>query len=67
MYWQNEGEHLGDVAASLGMNHSWGYKCRAMARGRGRSLKALRSTKGTGLRKLTSAAILLSPILLTGE
>lgn len=50
----NEGEHPGDVAASLGMHRSWGYKCRAMVKGRGRGLRALRSTKGTGRpRKLT--------------
>ena len=52
----NEGEHPGEVAASLGMHRSWGYKCRAMAKGRGRGLRALRSTKGTGRpRKLTPA------------
>jgi len=38
------------------MNRSWGYKCRAAAKGRGRGLRALRSTKGTGRpRKLTPA------------
>ena len=52
----NEGEHPADVAASLGLNRSWAYKCRAAARGRGHGLKALRSTKGTGRpRKLTIA------------
>ena len=52
----NEGEHPGEVAASLGMHRSWGYKCRAMAKGRGRGLRALRSTQGTGRpRKLTLA------------
>lgn len=52
----NEGEHLAAVAASFGMNRSWAYKCKAAARGGGRGLKALRSTKGTGRpRKLTSA------------
>ena len=52
----NEGEHPGDVAASLGMHRSWGYKCRAMAKGRGHGLRALRSTKGTGRpRKLSLA------------
>ena len=52
----NEGEHPGEVAASLGMHRSWGYKCRAMAKGRGRGLRALRSSKGTGRpRKLTAA------------
>lgn len=50
----SEGEHPDAVAASFGMNRSWAYKCRAAARGRGRGLKALRSTKGTGRpRKLT--------------
>lgn len=49
-----EGEHPDAVAASLGMNRSWAYKCRAAVQGRGRGLKALRSTKGTGRpRKLT--------------
>ena len=52
----NEGEHPAAVAASFGMNRSWAYKCKAAARGRGRGLKSLRSTKGTGRpRKLTSA------------
>ena len=52
----NEGEHPGAVAASLGMHRSWGYKCRAAAKGRGHGLRALRSTKGTGRpRKLTPA------------
>jgi len=52
----NEGEHPAAVAASFGMNRSWAYKCKAAARGRGRGLNALRSTKGTGRpRKLTSA------------
>jgi transposase len=52
----NEGEHPEAVAASFGMNRTWAYKCRAAARGRGRGLKALRSTKGTGRpRKLTAA------------
>jgi transposase len=38
------------------MNRSLGYKCRAAAKGRGRGLRALRSTKGTGRpRKLTPA------------
>lgn len=50
----NEVEHPGAVAASSEMNRSWGYKCRAAAKGRGRGLRALRSTKGTGRpRKLT--------------
>ena len=52
----NEGEHPVAVAASLGMNRSWAYKCRAAAKGRGHGLRALRSTKGTGRpRKLTAA------------
>ena len=52
----NEGEHPDDVSASLGMHRSWGFKCRAMAKGRGKGLKALRSTQGTGRpRTLTPA------------
>ena len=52
----SEGEHPATVAASLGLNRSWAYKCRAAVKGRGRGLKALRSTKGTGRpRKLTPA------------
>jgi transposase len=52
----NEGEHPEAVAASLGLNRSWAYKCRAAARGLGHGLKALRSTKATGRpRKLTLA------------
>lgn len=52
----SEGEHPADVAASLGLNRSWAYKCRAAASGRGRGIKALRSTKATGRpRKLTPA------------
>lgn len=52
----NEGERPRDVAASFGMHRSWAFKCRAAARGRGRGLGALRSTRGTGRpRKLTSA------------
>lgn len=36
------------------MNRSWVNKCRAVVKGRGRGLQALRSTKGTGRpRKLT--------------
>jgi len=50
----NEGEHPEAVAASRGMNRSWAYKCRASAKGRGRGLKTLHSTKGSGRpRKLT--------------
>ena len=52
----NEGEHPGEVAASLGMHRLRGYKRRAMAKGRGRGLRALRSSKGMGRpRKLTPA------------
>lgn len=43
-----EGEHPDAVAASFGMHRSWAYKCRAAASGRGKGIKALRSTKGTG-------------------
>lgn len=51
----NEGEHPELVAASFGMTRAWAYKCRLAARGRGRGLRALRSTKGTGRpRKLTA-------------
>jgi transposase len=52
----SEGEHPEAVAASFGMNRSWAYKCRASARGRGRGIRVLRSTKATGRpRKLTPA------------
>ena len=44
----NEGERPGDVAESFGMHRSWAFKCRAQARGRGKGVRALRSTKGTG-------------------
>jgi transposase len=51
-----EGERPEDVAALFGLHRSWAFKCRAAARGRGKGLKALRSTKGTGRpRKLTGA------------
>ena len=51
-----EGEHPGDVAASLGMHRSWAYKIRKQARGRGRGVRVLRSSKGTGRpRKFTAA------------
>ena len=51
-----EGEHPNDVAASFGMHRSWAYKIRAQARGRGRGVRVLLSTKGTGRpRKLTPA------------
>lgn len=52
----NEGERAADVAASFGMHRSWAFKCRAAVRGRGKGLRALGSTKGTGRpRKLTPA------------
>ena len=52
----SEGEHPAAVAASFGLNRSWAYKCRALAKGSGDAIKALRSTKGTGRpRKLTAA------------
>jgi transposase len=51
-----EGEHPDDVSASFGMHRSWAYKIRAQARGRGRGVRALLSTKGTGRpRKLKPA------------
>jgi len=43
-----EGESPAAVAASFGFHRSWAYKIRAMARGRGRGARVLRSTKGTG-------------------
>jgi len=50
------GEHPNDVAVSFGMHRSWAYKVRSQARGRGRVVRALRSSKGTGRpRKLTRA------------
>lgn len=51
-----EGEAPAAVAASFGMHRSWAYKCRAAASGRGKGVRALRSTKGTGRpRKMTQA------------
>ena len=51
-----EGERSEDVASSFGMHRSWAFRCRAMTMGRGKGLKALRSTKGSGRpRKLTDA------------
>ena len=44
----NEGERPADVAASFGLHRSWAFKCRAAAKGRGKGLRALRSTKATG-------------------
>ena len=43
-----EGERPADVAASFGMHRSWAFKCRALARGRGKGVRVLRATKGTG-------------------
>ncbi len=52
----NEGEPAAAVAASFGLHRSWAHKCLAASKGRGRGLKALRSTKGTGRpRKLNAA------------
>ena len=51
-----EGELPAAVAASFGMHRGWAYKCRAAASGRGKGLRALRSSKGTGRpRSLTPA------------
>ena len=51
-----EGESPAEVAASFGMHRGWAYKCRAAASGRGKGLRALRSSKGTGRpRSLTPA------------
>ena len=51
-----EGESPEAVAASFGMHRSWAYKCRAACNGRGKGLRALHSTKGTGRpRSLTPA------------
>ena len=51
-----EGESPAAVAASFGMHRSWAYKCQAACTGRGKGLRALRSTKGTGRpRSLTPA------------
>jgi transposase len=43
-----KGESPEKVASSLGLHRTWAYKIRA--RGRGKGLRALRSTKGTGVR-----------------
>lgn len=43
-----EGERPAQVAASFGMHRCWAYKCLAAIRGRGKGIRALRSTKGTG-------------------
>jgi transposase len=51
-----EGESPEAVAVSFGMHRSWAYKCRTACNGRGKGLRALRSTKGTGRpRSLTPA------------
>jgi transposase len=51
-----EGEPPDKVAASFGRHRTWAYRIRAQARGRGRGIRALRSSKGTGRpRKLTLA------------
>lgn len=52
----NEGERPTDVAASFGMHRSWAFKCRAAAKGRGKGLRALSSTKATGRPRKLSAA-----------
>ena len=44
----NEGERPADVAASFGLHRSWAFKCRGMAKGRGKGLRALNATKATG-------------------
>lgn len=51
-----EGESPAVVSASFGMHRGWAYKCRAAASGRGKGLRAVRSSKGTGRpRSLTPA------------
>jgi transposase len=52
----NEGERPAAVAASFGMHRSWAFKCRAAARGRGKGLRALSSTKASGRPRKLSAA-----------
>ena len=51
----NEGERPADVAASFGLHRSWAFKCRAMAKGRGRGLCALNATQATGRPRMLSA------------
>ena len=51
-----EGEHPEEVASSFGMHRTWAYKIRAQARGRGRGLRALRLSKGTGRPKKLTAS-----------
>ena len=52
----NEGERPADVAASFGLHRSWAFKCRAMAKGRGKGLRSLNATKATGRPRKLSAA-----------
>ena len=52
----NEGERPAVVAESFGMHRSWAFKCRAQARGRGKGVRVLRSTKGTGRPRKMAAA-----------
>jgi transposase len=52
----NEGERPAAVAASFGMHRSWAFKCRAAAKGKGKGLRALRSTKASGRPRKLSAA-----------
>lgn len=52
----SEGERPAEVAASFGMHRSWAFKCRAAVRGRGKGLRALKSTKSTGRPRKLSAA-----------
>jgi hypothetical protein len=41
----SEGEHPAAVAACLGLNRSWAYKCRALAKASGQGLKASHYTQ----------------------
>jgi transposase len=51
----NEGERPAAVAASFGMHRSWAFKCRAAARGKGKGLRALKSTTASGRPRKLSA------------
>jgi transposase len=51
-----EGEAPKKVAASFGMCHSWAYNIRAQVRGRGRGIRMLRSSQGTGRPQKLAAA-----------
>jgi transposase len=51
-----EGERPAAVAESFGMHRSWAFKCRAQVRGRGKGVRVLRSTKGTGRPRKMQAA-----------